>query len=155
MGNPSKGAFDAKDFLAKVGAGQTIRNFQKNETVFLQGDAADTVYYIQKGKIKVTVISKHEKEAVVGIMGPGQFFGEGCMNGHALRISTTTAMEDCVITLITKQSMKTALRDQPAFSEMFVAYLLTRNSRIEYCVSPERVYLGAARLPGMLPPPRT
>ena len=131
MGNPMKGAFDAKDFLAKVGAGKTIRNFQKNETVFLQGDAADTVYYIQRGKIKVTVISKHEKEAVVGIMGPGQFFGEGCMNGHALRISTTTAMEDCVITSITKQAMKAALHDQPAFSELFVAYLLTRNSRIE------------------------
>jgi CRP/FNR family transcriptional regulator, cyclic AMP receptor protein len=131
MGNPVKGAFDAKDFLAKVGAGKTIRNFQKNETVFVQGDAADTVYYIQKGKIKVTVISKHEKEAVVGIMGPGQFFGEGCMNGHALRISTTTAMEDCVITSITKQAMRAALHDQPTFSELFVAYLLTRNSRIE------------------------
>jgi CRP-like cAMP-binding protein len=128
LGNPAKGAFDAKDFLAKVGAGKIIRNFQKNETVFVQGDAADTVYYIQRGKIKVTVISKHEKEAVVGIMGPGQFFGEGCMNGHVLRISTTTAMEDCVITSITKQAMKAALHDQPAFS---VAYLLTRNSRIE------------------------
>ena len=131
MGNPAKGAFDAKDFLAKVGVGKIIRNFQKNETVFLQGDAADSVYYIQRGKIKVTVISKHEKEAVVGIMGPGQFFGEGCMNGHALRISTTTAMEECVITSITKQAMKAALHDQPAFSELFVAYLLTRNSRIE------------------------
>ena len=131
MGIPAKGAFEAKDFLAKVGAGKIIRNFQKNETVFLQGDAADTVYYIQRGKIKVTVISKHEKEAVVGILGPGQFFGEGCMNGHVLRISTTTAMEDCVITSITKQAMKAALHDQPAFSELFVAYLLTRNSRIE------------------------
>ncbi len=131
MGNPAKGAFDAMDFLAKVGAGKTIRNFQKNEIVFLQGDAADTVHYIQKGKIKLTVISKHDKEAVVGIMGPGQFFGEGCMNGHALRISTTTAMEDCVITSITKQAMKAALHDQSAFSELFVAYLLTRNSRIE------------------------
>ena len=131
MGNPAKGAFDAMDFLAKVGAGKTIRNFQKNEIVFLQGDAADTVHYIQKGKIKLTVISKHDKEAVVGIMGAGQFFGEGCMNGHALRISTTTAMEDCVITSITKQAMKAALHDQSAFSELFVAYLLTRNSRIE------------------------
>ena len=131
MGNPARGAFDAKDFLAKVGAGKIIRNFQKNETVFVQGDIADTVYYIQRGKIKVTVISKHEKEAVVGILGPGQFFGEGCMNGHALRISTTTAMEDCVITSIAKRAMKAALHDQPAFSELFVAYLLTRNSRIE------------------------
>jgi len=122
MGDSAKGAFDAKDFLANVGAGKIIRNFQKNETVFAQGDAADTVYYIQKGKIKVTVISEHEKEAVVGILGPGQFFGEGCMNGHALRIATTS---------IAKQAMKAALHDQPAFSELFVAYLLTRNSRIE------------------------
>ena len=131
MGIPIKGAFDAKDFLAKVGAGKAIRSFQKNETVFVQGDAADTVYYIQRGKIKVTVISKHEKEAVVGILGPGQFFGEGCMNGHPLRIATTTAMEDCVVTAITKQAMKATLHDQPAFSEVFVAYLLTRNSRIQ------------------------
>jgi CRP/FNR family transcriptional regulator, cyclic AMP receptor protein len=105
--------------------------FKRNKTVFVQGDAADSVFYIQRGKIKVTVISKHEKEAVVGILGPGQFFGEGCMNGHAMRISTTTAMEDCIITSISKQAMKAALHDQPAFSELFVAYLLTRNSRIE------------------------
>ena len=131
MENPAKGVFDAKDFLANVGAGKTIRSFQKNETVFVQGDAANTVYYIQRGKIKVTVISKHEKEAVVGILGPGQFFGEGCMNGHLLRIATTTAMEECVVTAITKQAMRATLHDQPAFSEVFVAYLLTRNSRIE------------------------
>src|SRR5260370_34200684 len=130
MGILAKGAFDAKDFLAKVGAGKIIRNFQKNETVFVQGDAADTVYYIQKGKIKLTVISKHDKEAVVGIMGPGQFFGEGCMNGHALRISTTTAMEDCVITSITTQAVKAARHDQSSCSELFVASRRTRNSRI-------------------------
>jgi CRP/FNR family cyclic AMP-dependent transcriptional regulator len=131
MEKPAKDAFDAQEFLAKVGVGKTILQFEKNETVFVQGDAADTVYYIQKGKIKLTVISKHDKEAVVGILGPGQFFGEGCMNGHLLRIATTTAMESCVITGITKQAMKIALHDQPTFSEMFVAYLLTRNSRIE------------------------
>jgi CRP/FNR family cyclic AMP-dependent transcriptional regulator len=131
MEKPAKDAFDAQEFLAKVGVGKTILQFEKNETVFVQGDAADTVYYIQKGKIKLTVISKHDKEAVVGILGPGQFFGEGCMNGHLLRIATTTAMESCVITAITKQAMKIALHDQPTFSEMFVAYLLTRNSRIE------------------------
>ena len=131
MGNSAKSVFDAQDFLAKVGAGNSILEFEKNENVFVQGDIADTVFYIQKGKIKLTVISKHDKEAVVGILGPGQFFGEGCMNGHALRIATTTAMEDCVITSITKQAMTAALHEQPAFSELFVAYLLTRNSRIE------------------------
>jgi CRP/FNR family cyclic AMP-dependent transcriptional regulator len=114
-----------------MGAGKSILKFEKNQNVFAQGDVADSVFYIQKGKIKLTVISKRDKEAVVGILGPGQFFGEGCMNGHALRIATTTAMEDCVITSITKQAMTAALHDQPAFSELFVAYLLTRNSRIE------------------------
>jgi CRP-like cAMP-binding protein len=131
MENPAKGGFDAHDFLAKVGAGKTILKLQKNQTIFTQGQTADTVYYIQQGKIKLTVISEHEREAVVGILGPGQFFGEGCMNGHPLRIATTTAMEDCVVTAITKQAMKATLHDQPAFSEVFVAYLLTRISRIE------------------------
>jgi CRP/FNR family transcriptional regulator, cyclic AMP receptor protein len=89
------------------------------------------VFYIQKGKIKLIVLSDNGKEAVVGILGPGQFFGEGCMNGHKLRISTTTAMENCVITAITKATMIAAMHDEPLFSEMFMAYLLTRNSRIE------------------------
>jgi CRP/FNR family cyclic AMP-dependent transcriptional regulator len=131
MKKPAKGPFKALDFLARVGVGKTIRDFEKEENIFQQGDVADTVYYIQKGKIKVTVLSKHKKEAVVGILGPGQFFGEGCMNGHTLRISTTTALEHCRITAITKQAMKVALHEQPKLSELFVAYLLTRNSRIE------------------------
>jgi CRP/FNR family transcriptional regulator, cyclic AMP receptor protein len=131
MGKPAKAVFDAKEFLEKLGAGKSILEFEKNEKVFAQGDVADTVFYIQKGKIKLTVISKQDKEAVVGILGPGQFFGEGCMNGHPLRIATTTAMESCLITAITKQAMTATLHDQPAFSELFVAYLLTRNSRIE------------------------
>jgi len=128
---PAKVAFDAQDFLAQVGVGKTFLRLEKNQSVFVQGDVADAVYYIQTGKIKLTVVSKHEKEAVVGVLGPGQFFGEGCMNGHPRRIATTTAMESCLITAITKQAMKATLHDQPAFSELFVAYLLTRNSRIE------------------------
>jgi CRP/FNR family cyclic AMP-dependent transcriptional regulator len=131
MGKPAKSAFDAQEFLANVGVGKTILELQKNSTVFAQGDVADRVFYIQKGKVKLTVLSKQAKEAVVGIFGPGQFFGEGCLNGHALRISTTTAMEACVITSITKKAMQAALHEQPAFSELFVKYLLTRNSRIE------------------------
>jgi CRP/FNR family transcriptional regulator, cyclic AMP receptor protein len=99
--------------------------------VFEQGDVADTVFYIQKGKVKLTVLSEHGKEAVVAILGPGQFFGEGCMNGHALRISTTTALDDCLITAITKVAMIAAIHDEPQFSDLFMAYLLTRNSRIE------------------------
>jgi CRP-like cAMP-binding protein len=123
--------FDVQFFLARVGDGKAILEFQKNQNVFEQGDAADTIFYIQKGKIKITVLSDQGKEAVVGILDPGQFFGEGCLNGHTLRISTATAMEKCVITSITKQAMIAALHDEPRFSELFMAYLLTRNSRIE------------------------
>jgi CRP/FNR family transcriptional regulator, cyclic AMP receptor protein len=129
--NTRQVAFDPKAFLAIVGEGKTILEFHRDQVVFAQGDAADTVFYIQTGRVKVVVISEQGKEAVVGIFGPGQFFGEGCMNGHSVRIATTTAMEDCLITAITKAAMLATLHDQPKFSEMFMAYLLTRNSRIE------------------------
>ena len=131
MVRAGKAVFDAQVFVANVGAGKTILEFQKHQNVFAQGDVADTVFYIQKGKVKLTVLSEQGKEAVVAILEPGQFFGEGCMNGHNLRISTTTAMEDCLITAITKLAMIAALHDEPKFSELFMAYLLTRNSRIE------------------------
>ena len=131
MGNPANDVFDAKVFLAKVGTGKQVLEFHKNQHVFEQGDVADTVFYLQKGKVKLTVLSEQGKEAVVAILDPGQFFGEGCMNGHSVRIATTTAMDDCLITVITKAAMLAALHDQPKFSEMFMAYLLTRNSRIE------------------------
>ena len=125
------GAFDPKEFLAKVGEGKTIVEYGKDEVVFAQGDAADTIYYIQKGRLKVVVISEQGKEAVVGMLEPGQFFGEGCMNGHSLRIATTTAMEACLVTAITKTAMLAALHNEAKFSELFMAHLLTRNSRIE------------------------
>jgi len=131
MVGAGKAVFDAEVFLAKVGAGKAVLEFHKNQNVFAQGDVADTVFYIQKGKVKMTVLSELGKEAVVGILEPGQFFGEGSMNGHKLRISTAMAMEDCVITAITKDAMLAALHDEPKFSEIFMAYLLTRNSRIE------------------------
>ena len=126
-----KEAFDPKAFLAKVGEGKTIVEFHKDQALFTQGDVADTVYYIQKGRVKVVVISEQGKEAVVGILEPGQFFGEGCMNGHSLRIATTTAIEDCMVTVITKTAMLATLHGEPKFSELFISYLLTRNSRIE------------------------
>ncbi len=131
MPKAAKSSFDPKVFLAKVGEGKTILNFDRNEVVFSQGDAADAVFYIQKGRIKVLVISEQGKEAVVGILEPGQFFGEGCLNGHPLRISTTMAMEESVITSITKAAMLATLKSEPRFSELFMAYLLGRNSRIE------------------------
>jgi CRP-like cAMP-binding protein len=131
MQNAVKGSFDPKDFLAVVGEGKAILKFDRNQIVFAQGDVADTVFYIQKGKIKVLVVSERGKEAVVGILEPGQFFGEGCLNGHPLRISTTMTLEECLITSITKEAMLTTLRSEPKFAEIFMAYLLSRNSRIE------------------------
>src|SRR5258705_4101251 len=113
-------AFDPKEFLAKVGEGKTIVEFGKDQVVFAQGDAANTVFYIQKGRVKVVVISDQGKEAVVGILGSGQFFGEGCMNGHSLRIPTANAMEGILVTAITKAAMLAALHSQPKFSELFM-----------------------------------
>jgi CRP/FNR family transcriptional regulator, cyclic AMP receptor protein len=127
----AKALFDPKLFLAKVGEGKTILKFDNNQVVFAQGDVADTVFYIQKGRIKVLVISEQGKEAVVGILESGQFFGEGCLNGHPLRISTAMAIEECLITSITKGAMLMTLKGEPRFSELFMAYLLGRNSRIE------------------------
>ena len=123
--------FDPQDFLAKVDEGRTVLAFRRNETVFSQGDAADKVFYNRKGRVKVVVMSEQGKEAVVGIFEPGQFFGEGCLNGNLLQISTTTALEDCVITTITKTVMLAALHSEPKFSELFMSHLLKRNSRIE------------------------
>jgi CRP/FNR family cyclic AMP-dependent transcriptional regulator len=131
VGKLARNAFDPKAFLARVGTGKTILKFEKNQHVFEQGDVADSVFYLQKGQVKLTVVSEQGKEAVVGILEPGQFFGEGCLNGHPLRIATTTAMEESVITSITKEAMIATLRTEPKFSELFMAYLLTRNSRIE------------------------
>src|SRR5713101_1524829 len=131
VAKPAKDSFDTLGFLAKVGTGKTILKFGKNENVFAQGDVADTVFYVQSGKVKLTVLSEQGKEAVVAILEPGQFFGEGCLNGHPRRIATTTAMEECLVTSITREAMIALLHTEPKFSEMFMAYLLTRNSRVE------------------------
>ena len=114
--NTNQAIFDPKEFLAKVGEGKTILEFRKDEIVFAQGDVANTVFYIQKGRVKVVVISEQGKEAVVGILEPGQFFGEGCMNGHSLRIATTTAIEECLITVITNSRRFTINRSFPSCS---------------------------------------
>ena len=126
-----KNSFDPLAFLAKVGTGKTISVYRKDQIIFSQGEVADTIFYIQKGGVKIVVLSDQGKEAVVGILEPGQFFGEGCMNGHSLRIATSTATEESLITSISKSAMIAVLHDEPKFSELFVAYLLTRNSRVE------------------------
>lgn len=131
MKKSKKTAFDSKAFLAKMGNGRVISKYQKDQIVFSQGDVADAVFYILKGKIKLTVVSERGKEAVVGILGPTHFLGEGCLNGHSLRVTTATAIDQSLITRIPKAEMIATLHDQPGFSELFMADLLSRNSRIE------------------------
>ena len=126
-----KAKFDPKIFLAKVGEGKTISKFRKDQIVFSQGEVADAVFYVQQGKVKLTVVSEQGKEAVVAILGPGQFFGEGCLNGHPVRIATTRAIDECVITRLEKATMIATIHNEPEFSELFMSYLLSRNSRIE------------------------
>jgi len=126
-----KDAFDPRAFLSQAGAGKTVEKYAKNHKIFSQGDVADAVFFIQKGKVKITVLSEHGKEAVVGIFAAGQFFGEGCLEGEESRATTSQTMEECLITSITKSAMLEALGAEPRFSAFFIAYLLSRNSRIE------------------------
>ena len=123
--------FDSHEFLAKADAGRTISKYQKDQTVFSQGEAADAVFYIQQGKIKITVVSEQGKEAVVAILGTGDFFGEGCLAGQSLRMATVTAMMECEIMRLEKAAIIRVLHEEPAFSEMFMSHLLTRNIRVE------------------------
>jgi CRP/FNR family transcriptional regulator, cyclic AMP receptor protein len=122
-------SFDS--FLAQFRVGRTVSNFSRKGIVFVQGDAADAVFYIQKGRVKLTVVSKQGKEAVVGILGTGDFFGEGCLAGQPLRMSTATAIEDCEVMKVPKKTMVRLLRTQPTFAERFTAHLLSRNIRFE------------------------
>jgi len=131
MKRKGKLPFDPKRFLAKVGKGKTISKYRKDQIVFSQGQVADAVFYIQQGKVKLTVVSEQGKEAVVAILEPGQFFGEGCLNGHPLRVASTRAMDECVITRLEKATMIATIHNEPEFSELFMTYLLSRNSRIE------------------------
>jgi CRP-like cAMP-binding protein len=128
---PTVTDFDAPYFLSTPGSGKSITDHRKNQIVFGQGDSADAVFFILQGRIKLTVLSEQGKEAVVGLLEPGQFFGECCLNGVPVRTSTATTMEDCTITVISKQTMLATLRDEPTMAEFFMAYLLARNTRIE------------------------
>jgi CRP/FNR family transcriptional regulator, cyclic AMP receptor protein len=123
--------FSPKAFLAKVGGGKTILNSQKNQIVFSQGDAADAVFYVQEGKVKLTVVSQQGKEAVVAILEPDSFFGEACLAGEHVRMATATSLEEATILRIEKQAMMDVLHTEPTFSELFIGYLLSRNIRIQ------------------------
>jgi CRP/FNR family cyclic AMP-dependent transcriptional regulator len=123
--------FDTKTFLSTINGGRKIAAFRKKQTIFVQGDSSDAVFYIQKGKVRLTVVSKSGKEATIGILNDGDFFGEGCLAGQPLRLCSATAMTDCSVMQIDKKSMMQVLHREHAFSDMFVAYLLTRNVRYE------------------------
>jgi CRP/FNR family transcriptional regulator, cyclic AMP receptor protein len=126
-----KSSFDAKLFLATVDGGRTLTNYHKNATIFAQSDPADAVFYVQKGKIKLAVTSQQGRQAVVAIIGAGEFFGEGCLIGQPLRLATASTITDCEIMRVQKTEMIRILHAEPTFAEMFMAHLLTRNSRVE------------------------
>jgi CRP/FNR family transcriptional regulator, cyclic AMP receptor protein len=123
--------FDPEAFLATVGPGHSVSDLRKGDVVFRQSAAADAVFYVQTGKIKIVVASRQGKEAVVGVMGAGDFFGEGCLIGQLLRLSTAKAMTDSRVVRVSKAEMIRILHDEPSFAELFMTYLLTRKSRVE------------------------
>jgi CRP/FNR family transcriptional regulator, cyclic AMP receptor protein len=123
--------FHLQAFLSTIDGGRTIATFTKRQGVFAQGDSADAVFYIQSGKVRLSVVSKEGKEATVGVLNEADFFGEGCLAGQPIRMCTAIAMTDCRLMSIDKKSMMEVLHQEHAFSDMFVAYLLTRNIRHE------------------------
>ena len=131
MKKPVIPAFDPHEFLVHVGPGKTLNQVRKNQVIFSQGQASDCLFYLQSGEVKLTVTSDQGKEAIVGMIKPEQFFGEGCLTGQMVRIFTARAVESCEITSITREALRAVMRDESAFSELFITYLLTRNSRIE------------------------
>src|SRR6201987_643548 len=126
-----KVAFDSKVFLATVNRGRTISNYRKDEVIFSQADPADAVFYVQRGKVKIVVTSEEGKEAIIAILGRGEFFGEGCLIAQPLRLAGATAMTESVVMRVEKAEMIRVLHDEPTFAELFTSHLLTRNSRIE------------------------
>jgi len=126
-----KRAFDPAVFLETAAKGRTVSTHLKRKTIFAQGSPADSVIYIKKGKVKVTVLSKQGKEAVVAILGVDEFLGEGCLIGQPKRLATATALTDCVTMRVEKSEILRVLQDEPAFSRMFISHILARNARVE------------------------
>jgi CRP/FNR family transcriptional regulator, cyclic AMP receptor protein len=126
-----KSPFDPKVFLSKVNGGRAISEYRKDKTIFRQGDPSDAVFYIQSGKVKTTVVSEQGKEAVVALLGNGDFFGEGCLTGQPQRLATVSALTECVIVRISKTDITRVIHEEPAFAELFISHLLARNSRVE------------------------
>ena len=126
-----KPAFDLQEFLTKAGKGKTLTDYPKSQRVFTQGDVADAVFYLRKGRVKLTVVSRDGKEAIIAILGANDFFGEGCLAGQTRRMASATAMSDSSIMRIDKREVISHLHARPAFTELFLHYVLTRNIRIE------------------------
>jgi CRP-like cAMP-binding protein len=131
MTKKRKPSFDPKSFLARIGDGHGVGKYRRDQIVFAQGDPADAVFYVQKGKVKLTVVSEQGKEAVIAILGVDEFFGEGCLAGQPQRIATVTTMVDSVIARLEKAAIIQAIHQEPAFSEKFIAHLLGRSIRVE------------------------
>jgi CRP-like cAMP-binding protein len=123
--------FDPKVFLSHIGDGRSVRKYEAGQIVFSQGEPADAVFYIQRGKVKITVVSEQGKEAVVAILGKNEFFGEGCLGGQSMRVSTAQVMSDSIISRLDKAAILRVIREEPAFSELFIAHLLSRAVRVE------------------------
>ena len=150
MSIKNKRDFDSDTFLATIGEGRKMVPFQKKQTVFAQGNPADAVFYIQKGKVKLTVVSNNGKEATIGILSDSDFFGEGCLAGQPLRMASASAMTDCDLLCIEKKAMMDVLHREYALSDRFVAYLLTRNIRYEEDLVDQRFNLSEKRLARIL-----
>jgi CRP/FNR family cyclic AMP-dependent transcriptional regulator len=131
MKRKGKPPFDPKVFLSKVNGGRAISDYRKDQIVYAQGEPAESVFYIQSGKVKKIVVSEQGKEAVVALLATGDFFGEGCLTGQALRLATVSTMTECVIVRITKADITRVIHEEPAFAELFIAHLLARNLRVE------------------------
>ena len=131
MNDQPRTPFDPKSFLALIGEGRSNAKYRNAEVVFSQGDVADAVFYIQKGKVKVSVVSEQGKEAVIAMLAMGDFFGEGCLAGQTRRMATAEAMTDCVIVRLEKAAIVRVIHSEPAFAELFIAHLLGRAIRVE------------------------
>ena len=131
MGGKQPARFDAKTFLTKAGTGRSISSYRKKQVIFAQGDPADAVFYLERGEVKLTVVSQRGRAAVVAMLGPGDFFGEGCLAGQPLRMATAAAMTDVSLVRIARQAMIRLLHERSPFSERFMAHLLARNVRFE------------------------
>jgi CRP/FNR family cyclic AMP-dependent transcriptional regulator len=127
----TKTQFSARNFLAKAGAGRSLRHYAAGDAIFSQSDAADAIFYVRRGRVKLTVVSSRGKQAVIAILSGGDFLGEACLAGHAVRTSSAVAMSECSLARLEKAVAATVIQDEPAFSGLFLSYVLARNVRIE------------------------